>query len=124
MSHKVWRNVRKDHLPRCAQAIKRAERDQTIAGADIQYGVTSDDSGVVQDTLPDRAEMLHRLSALLGVVSIAAMKQPSGPLIDGFLAHGSRIGPPEKELPAIVRRCETTRLGDRVGELDQVGSGA
>jgi hypothetical protein len=61
---------------------------------------------------------------LLGVVSIAAVKQPSCPLIDGSLAHGSRIGPPEKELPAIVRRRETTRLGSGSGELDQMGSGA
>src|SRR5207253_6627800 len=84
----VMRDIAEDHLPRLADERQRAERDQAIAGADVEKRVTRTDTSVREDAVSDRFQIVECASLLLGVSGVASSEDPRCPPIGRGLVHG------------------------------------
>ena len=92
MREEVIRYVGHDDAALHPDPVQGPERDQPVAGTDVEHDLPGHDLRVVQDTLAQRQEKLLILLALLRVIAIASMEQPGGPLIKGVvLAHRRTI---------------------------------
>jgi hypothetical protein len=70
----IGRHVGRDHVAFSAYSLQGSERDQAVAGANVEQDIPGTDLRVVQYSVPDRKQILECPRTLLWIVPVAAVK--------------------------------------------------
>jgi hypothetical protein len=92
VSDQISRDIRQHDGPRRTHSVERPERDQSIAAANIQNGLSSPDAGVIEYSITDRQEMFERLGSLLLVATIPPFEEPRCPFVEITVWHCVMLG--------------------------------
>src|SRR5213593_851439 len=111
MVEKILGHVIEDDVTRRPDPLERPERDEPVAGADVEYDVSCGYLGVVEDAITHGGEVFELSPQQFGVATVPTAQEPLRPLVEDLRRHGGRFVPPLiGRIPAGVRELDTGRL--------------
>ena len=96
MVEEILRHVVEDDVTRRPDPLERPERDEPVAGADVEYDVSRGYLGVVEDAITHGGEVFELSPQQLGVAAVPTAQEPLRPVVLDFRRHaeaGCSSGP-------------------------------